>query len=129
MVGATLPGGGGVELDITWIRKLGSEATACWSVTEMVIALLMPTSLAVGVPVTRPVWPLIDAQAGRFSAEKVSASPSGSAAVGWNTYAVPLISCVVGVPPMTGGRLLEDDESSEAPPPQAASTRVADRTN
>jgi hypothetical protein len=65
---------------------------------------------------------LIAAQAGRFAAEKVRVSPSGSEARGAKEYALPASTPTLGTPPMVGGRL-----GTSSPPslPQAASTHVA----
>ena len=85
MVGATLAGGGGVvALLLTWIWKAGSWVMAFESLTSMVIIPVMPTLASVGVPVSAPVDLLKVAQAGTLVALKVSASPSGSPAVGVN---------------------------------------------
>ena len=56
--------------------------------------------------VTAPVAALNDAQRGAFAIENVSGSPSASLAVGWNEYAVPFITCVVGLPEITGARFV-----------------------
>lgn len=63
----------------------------------------MPTLPAAGVPVKEPDAVSKLAHDGRFSTEKVSASPAVSAALGWNEYFAPAITVVAGVPEIEGG--------------------------
>jgi hypothetical protein len=83
-VGATLfwGGGGVVELLVTLIWNAGSCVQALPSVTSIWIIWLVPTLDSAGVPLSAPVEVLNVAQAGMLVARKVSASPSGSPAVG-----------------------------------------------
>src|SRR5262245_55355837 len=63
----------------------------------------VPTLAAAGVPLRRPFAVLNVAQDGRFEIENVSGSLFASDAVGWNAYAVLIITVGAGVPLMTGG--------------------------
>src|SRR5436190_14279477 len=132
MVGArfTSPGSGG-DAVMTSMLNGASSATACESDTSMVIMPVVPTSDSVGVPVIAPVLGAKLAQLGLFWMLKVSVLPLGSAACGVNEYCEPATICVVGVPPMTGGRLLGPPvlPSSAAPPqPLSASTIIERKT-
>ena len=81
MVGARLAGAvTGAE---TVIEKLGSALTLLPSLAKIVMPAEVPTSVAPGVPLSRPVVGVKMAQLGLDWIVNVSASPSGSLAVGW----------------------------------------------
>jgi hypothetical protein len=64
------------------MSKAANEAVASPSVTLIRTRGNVPRSPAPGLPESRPVDALKPAQPGRFSMSKVSASPSGSDALG-----------------------------------------------
>lgn len=82
----------------------GKETRSVPSVTEMTIPRVIPTLLAPGVPVSAPDEVLNVAQAGLFTIENVSVSPSASAADATKLYAEPCVTWVAGVPEIVGGR-------------------------
>src|SRR5688572_4784406 len=97
---------GGVFDDATVIANAGSAADALPSLTLMTMLLYVRMWEAPGVPCSAPVLTLNVAHVGRFAIANVNALPSKSAAVGWNTYAVPCVAVVAGEPEIVGGRLL-----------------------
>src|SRR5262245_30173685 len=84
--------------------KAASDALAVPSLTLITMPVVVPTLAWPGVPVSRPVAVSNEAHAGRFVMLNVSVLPSGSEAVGWNEYATPCITDVVGEPEIVGGR-------------------------
>jgi len=66
----------------TIIENAGSEVVSVPSLTLMVIALVVPTSVLAGVPLMAPLAVLKLAQVGRLLTLKVRVSPSASLAVG-----------------------------------------------
>ena len=67
---------------------------------------VLPTFAAMGVPLNRPVAGLKFAHEGRLLIENVSACPSGSEAVGRNSYRLPEVAVVAGVPVIVGAWVL-----------------------
>ena len=84
----------------------GSDALAWPSLTLMRISTYSPTDDDDGVPVSRPVDALNDAQAGRLAMANVSVLPSGSEATGVNEYDWPVAADVAGMPEMVGARFV-----------------------
>jgi hypothetical protein len=97
---------GGVLDDATVIENAGSAADALPSLTLMTMLLYVRMWDAPGVPCSAPVLTLNVAHVGRFAIANLNVLPSASAAVGWNTYAVPCLAVVAGVPEIVGARLL-----------------------
>jgi hypothetical protein len=93
---------GGVFAAVTAMPKAGSDADALPSLTLITMLPYVPTAEGPGVPSSAPVFTLKVAQAGRFAIAKVSGSVLASAAVGWNTYCVPCLAVVGGVPVIVG---------------------------
>ncbi len=83
--------------------NVGSERDASPSLTLMTIPLYVPTLLADGVPLSRPVLLLKLAHVGRFAIENVSGSPSASLADGVKEKDWSCVTVVVGVPLIDGG--------------------------
>ena len=81
MVGAVLGGA------FTVIANDGSDVVARPSVTLMTMPDVVPRFAVVGVPLSRPVVVLNEAQAGLLWMLNVNGSLFASAAVGWNEYA------------------------------------------
>jgi len=82
----------------TVIEKAG-RATEVWpSEAETTMPEYVPTSALVGMPEMFPVAGSSVAQAGKFIAVKVSESPFGSVAVGWNVYRWLGIAVAAGLP-------------------------------
>src|SRR5688572_18319277 len=79
----------------------------------------VPTSLAPGVPLNRPVLVLNAAQPGSFAIANVKLSPSASFALGVNEYCDPWFTVVAGVPVIVGSALTEltviENAATEAP--------------
>jgi hypothetical protein len=96
IVGATLGAG------LTLIENAGNDADARPSLTLMPMFANEPTFAAPGVPERRPVAVLNVAHVGRFVMLNVNALFWASVADGWNTYCVPTIALVPGVPEMVG---------------------------
>src|SRR5205807_902401 len=94
--------GGGLAGADTAMAKAGSELVRVPSLTLITMPEKMPTLAVVAVPESCPVVLLKLAQDGRLATENVSASPSGSLAVGVNEELAPATRCVDGVPPITG---------------------------
>ena len=88
----------------TLSEKLGSDALAVPSDTEITMPVYEPTLAAVGVPLRRPVVELNVAHVGRFTIENVNVWPSASDAVGVKLYACPTVAELEGVPLITGVR-------------------------
>lgn len=88
--------------DTTVIVKAGSEALATPSLTLITIPASVPTSAAVGVPLSCPLAILKLAQEGRLLMENVRPFPAGSLAVGENEYAIPTVALVPAVPEIEG---------------------------
>ena len=84
-------------------RNGASEAVAVPSVTLIVTVDEVLASATAGVPLSKPVNVLNDAQLGCPEMLNVSASPSTSLAVGWNAYAWFTDAVVAGVPQIVGG--------------------------
>ena len=80
-----------------------SEVVALPSVTLIVTVDEVLASATSGVPLSKPVNVLNDAQLGCPEMLNVSASPSTSLAVGWNAYAWFTDAVVAGVPKIVGG--------------------------
>ena len=102
IVGALLPAPGAVP-PVTVMLKAGSAAWAVPSETVIAMPENAPTSLAEGVPESRPVSVSNCAHEGLFAMLKARTWPSGSAAAGTNEYALPATIVVKGVPLMVGG--------------------------
>ena len=87
---------------VTVIENAASAALALPSLTLMTMFEYVPALALVGVPDNWPVAVLNDAHAGRFAIENVSLSPSPSAAVGRNVYALPAFTVRGGAPLIVG---------------------------
>jgi hypothetical protein len=102
--------------------KAANDAVSEPSLTVMTIPLVAPTSAGPGVPDSRPVAELNEAQAGALATLNVSVLPSGSDAVGVNAYALPCRTAVGGLPVIVGGRfggkptVIEKAGNCAAPP-------------
>jgi hypothetical protein len=88
--------------DTTVIVKAGSEALATPSLTLITIPASVPTSAAVGVPLSCPLAILKLAHEGRLLMENVRPLPAGSLAVGENEYAIPTVALAPAVPEIEG---------------------------
>jgi len=88
--------------DTTVIVKAGSEALATPSLTLITIPATVPTSAAVGVPLSCPLAILKLAHEGRLLMENVRPLPAGSLAVGANEYAIPTVAFAPAVPEIEG---------------------------
>ena len=86
----------------TVIENAASDVVALPSLTLMTMFGYVPTCALPGVPLRSPVTVLNVAQVGLFVMLKVSVSPSGIAAVGWNEYALPAVTEVPATPLITG---------------------------
>jgi hypothetical protein len=100
MVGGRLLG----VASATLMVKAASAALACPSLTLMMMFANVPALL--GIPLKVPSVVENVAQTGLFWMLKVSASPSGSLAVGVKSYALPTVTEVGGVPEIVGARLV-----------------------
>src|SRR5215472_9956926 len=88
--------------EATAIAKAGSEALATPSLTLITIPLSVPTSAAVGVPLSCPLAILKLAHEGLLLIENVKPLPAGSLAVGENEYVIPTVAVAPGVPEIEG---------------------------
>jgi hypothetical protein len=97
--------------------------------------IVIPVSVALGLPDSWPVVALKLAQVGAFWIENVSFPPSESLAVGVKLYWVPTVTPVMGVPDMVAVAGVPtasavDDASgltvTLSPPPQPAKVRVSE---
>ena len=84
------------------IENAASAALALPSLTLITMFEYVPALAPVGVPDSCPVAVLNVAHAGRFAIANVSVSPSPSAAVGRNVYALPALTVLAGVPLIVG---------------------------
>jgi hypothetical protein len=64
------------------MSNAGSSAVSLPSLTRMTMSTCTPSAAAVGVPESRPVVELKDAQGGLLVMLKLSVAPSGSDAAG-----------------------------------------------
>jgi hypothetical protein len=87
---------------VTVIEKDGNDLVELPSLTRITMPDVVPTFAAAGVPLSRPVVVLNEAQAGLLWILNVSGSLSASLAVGWNEYACPTAIVVAGVPEILG---------------------------
>jgi len=99
MVGAVFDG-------FTVIANAGRAFDTFPSLTLITMLLKVPTEVAPGVPSRAPEVALKFAHVGRLAIVNASGSPSGSAAVGWNTYEVPSLTEVDGAPLIVGSRFV-----------------------
>jgi hypothetical protein len=101
----------------------------------MTMFIVIPVSVALGLPDSWPVVALKLAQVGAFWIENVSLPPSESLAVGVKLYWVPTVTPVMGVPDIVAvagapAASAVDDASgltvTLSPPPQPAKIRVSE---
>src|SRR5262245_19356494 len=98
----------------TAIEKAGIAAVSLPSLTAMAMSMYSPAAAAPGVPLSRPLAALNEAQGGLLAMLNVSVCPSGSDAVGVNEYAVPASTSGDGVPLIDGARLVAGFEQPVA---------------
>jgi hypothetical protein len=92
---------------LTAIEK-GARFEESWpSLTVIVMAANVPTFAAAGVPCSRPVVVLNEAQDGLLAMLNVSVVLSASLAVGVKVYAVPTVAVAAGVPEIDGAVFAE----------------------
>ena len=101
-----MTGGRLLPVASTVIEKGGSELLSLPSLTLMTMFDVVPSLEMPGAAVSRPVFVLNAAHAGRFLIEKVSLLPSGSLATGMKLYVSRATTEVAGMPEMVGARLL-----------------------
>ena len=93
---------GATTAAFTAIANADNDADVLPSLTLITIPEVLPTSAAVGVPLSCPVAVLKLAQGGWLVIENVKVLPDGSVVVGVKEYAVPTGALVFGEPEMVG---------------------------
>jgi len=86
----------------TVIANAGNDADALPSLTLITIPEVVPTSAAVGVPLSCPVAVLKLVQGGWLVIENVRVLPDGTVVVGVKEYAMPTVTLVFGEPEIVG---------------------------
>jgi hypothetical protein len=84
--------------------NLTGELVSLPSVTVMRMSANVPIAEEAGVPLRRPVRASKLAQPGLFETANLSVSPSGSLAVGLNSYSRPTLALPAGAPEIVGAR-------------------------
>ena len=93
---------GATTAAFTAIANGVNDADVLPSLTLITIPEVVPTSAAVGVPLSCPVAVLKLAQDGWLVIENVRAPPNGSVVVGVKEYAAPTVTLVFGEPEIVG---------------------------
>lgn len=93
---------GATTAAFTAIANADNDADVLPSLTLITIPEVLPTSAAVGVPLSCPVAVLKLAQGGWLVIENVKVLPDGSVVVGVKEYAVPTVMLVSGEPEIVG---------------------------
>jgi len=93
---------GATTAAFTVIANADNAADALPSLTLITMPEVVPTSAAVGVPLSCPLVVLKLAHEGWWLMEKVRELPDGSVVVGTKEYAVPTVTLVFGEPEMVG---------------------------
>src|SRR6187551_3886801 len=99
---------------LTTIENVGSAASNFPSLTAILMPTCSPSAAAPGVPLSRPVVELNEAQGGLLTMLNVNAWPSGSDAVGVNAQVEPTCAWGDGVPLIVGGWLAAGFEQTVA---------------